>query len=150
MSPAEIVVVNHAAAILGRILSKEYQVSHPVFDNAEKAEREAARVKRQRMRNHSKGNWSVGKSGAVVTDETIGEWTGSQKQDHLDFYGGYCICESIAKAGDAELLAAAPKMYAELLVQMQQAWMRADYRTADRIADIIGEPRPTDHEKAGL
>jgi hypothetical protein len=128
-------------------------VSHPVFDNAEKAEREAARVKRQRMRDHSKGEWSIGKkAGAIVTDQPVGRpgYTKENESGDIEYYGGHVICESIAKAGDAELLAAAPKMYAELLIQMQQAWQRADYRTADRIADILGEPRPTDHEKAGL
>jgi hypothetical protein len=135
-------------------------VAHPVFDNAEKAEREAARVKRQRMRDHSKGEWSIGKkagaigkkAGAIVTDQPVGRpgYTKENESGDIEYYGGHVICESIAKAGDAELLAAAPKMYAELLIQMQQAWQRADYRTADRIADILGEPRPTDHEKAGL
>lgn len=38
------------------------------------------------------------------------------------------------------------EMQAELKTQMQQAWQRLDYKTADRIADILGEPRPTDHE----
>jgi hypothetical protein len=128
-------------------------VSHPVFDNAEKAEREAARVKRQRMRDHSKGEWSVGKkAGEIVTDQPVGRpgYTKENESLEIKYYGGHVICESSAKAGDAELIAAAPKMYAELLIQMQQAWQRADYRTADRIADILGEPRPTDHEKAGL
>lgn len=149
MSPAEIVAVNHAAAILGGVYSKEYQVSHPVFENAEKAEREAARVRRQRMRDHSKGEWSVGdKHGGVITDQPIGRRF--DESTDKEYYGGYLVCESIAKAGDGELIAAAPKMYAELIRQMREAWMRADYRTADRIADIIGEPRPTDHEKADL
>ena len=40
------------------------------------------------------------------------------------------------------------RMRAELRTQMQQAWQRLDYKTADRIADILGEPRPTEHEKA--
>ena len=34
----------------------------------------------------------------------------------------------------------------ELRTQLQQAWQRLDYKTADRIADLLGEPRPTDHE----
>lgn len=124
-------------------------MSHPVFENADKAEREVARVKRQRMREHSKGNWSIGKNGAVITDHPMGR-THEDEQEHLEYYGGYCICESLCKEADKQLIAAAPKMYAELLVQMKQAWMRLDYATADRIADILGEPRPTDHEQAGL
>lgn len=123
-------------------------MSHPVFENADRAEREEARAKRQRMRDHSKGNWSVGKSGAVVTDAKMGR-SHEDHEEHFRYYGGYCICESILTIGDKELIAAAPKMYAELLVQMQQAWQRLDFATADRIADILGEPRPSDHEKAG-
>ena len=37
-------------------------------------------------------------------------------------------------------------MRAELRTQLQQAWQRLDYKTADRIADLLGEPRPTEHE----
>jgi len=149
VSPAEIVAVNHAAAILGGAYSKEYQVSHPVFENAEKSERESARVKRQQMKDHTKGDWSIGKCGSVVTDLVTGKSDDDYK-DQLEYYGGFLICESIATSRDAELIVAAPKMYSELLRQMREAWMRLDYKTADRIADIIGEPRPTDHEKADL
>lgn len=120
-----------------------------VFANAEKAEREAARIKRQRMKDHSKGNWSVGKNGEVITDQAMGR-THEDEKSHLEYYGGYCICESIATHADRELIAAAPAMYAELRQQLNQAWMRADYHTADRIADILGEVRPTDHEKEDL
>lgn len=35
---------------------------------------------------------------------------------------------------------------AELNRQVNEAWMRLDYATADRIADLLGVPRPTDHE----
>lgn len=34
----------------------------------------------------------------------------------------------------------------ELRRQLTEAWMRLDYATADRIADLLGERRPSDHE----
>jgi hypothetical protein len=34
----------------------------------------------------------------------------------------------------------------ELLNQMTLAWMRLDFKTADRIADLIGLRRPSEHE----
>lgn len=50
---------------------------------------------------------------------------------------------------------AAVKMYehydnckAELRRQLQAAWMRNDLKTADRIADLIGDRRPSEHEAA--
>lgn len=39
---------------------------------------------------------------------------------------------------------------AELRRQSLEAWMRGDIRTADRIADLIGDPRPSEHELADL
>jgi len=38
----------------------------------------------------------------------------------------------------------------ELRRQSQAAWMRGDYVTADRIAELIGDPKPSDHEAAEL
>lgn len=37
---------------------------------------------------------------------------------------------------------------AELRRQLQAAWMRNDLKTADRIADLIGDKRPSEHEAA--
>ena len=48
-----------------------------------------------------------------------------------------------AKETDEEYVAI---LVSELKTQMQQAWQRLDYKTADRIADLLGEPRPTEHE----
>lgn len=39
---------------------------------------------------------------------------------------------------------------AELQRQLNEAWMRIDYKTADRIADLLGVQRPSDHEKEDL
>lgn len=39
---------------------------------------------------------------------------------------------------------------AELQRQLNEAWMRVDYATADRIADLLGVPKPSDHEKEDL
>lgn len=36
----------------------------------------------------------------------------------------------------------------ELRRQLQTAWMRGDLKTADRIADLIGDNRPSEHEAA--
>jgi hypothetical protein len=36
----------------------------------------------------------------------------------------------------------------ELRRQLQAAWMRNDLKTADRIADLIGDKRPSEHEAA--
>ena len=41
-------------------------------------------------------------------------------------------------------------LFAELSRQSREAWMRGDLSTADRIAALIGEPLPSDHEKADL
>lgn len=38
-------------------------------------------------------------------------------------------------------------MQALLKRLLQEAWMRADYRTADEIADLIGEQKSTEHEE---
>ncbi len=37
-----------------------------------------------------------------------------------------------------------------LRVQLQSAWKRLDYATADRIADLIGDQRPSDHKATDL
>jgi hypothetical protein len=57
---------------------------------------------------HSKGNWTVGKTGGtVVTDDETGfpESTGHCDKD---YYGGNLIAESILKLDDARLISAAP------------------------------------------
>ena len=41
-------------------------------------------------------------------------------------------------------------LFAELSRQSREAWMRGDLSTADRIAALIGQPLPSDHEKADL
>lgn len=59
----------------------------------------------------SKGNWKVGKfHGVVVTDNGEGfkEETGHSA---VDYYGGFLIAESIAKVGDAKIIAEAKRMY---------------------------------------
>ncbi len=38
----------------------------------------------------------------------------------------------------------------ELRTQLQAAWQRLDCTTADRIAELIGDPKPTQHELADL
>lgn len=38
----------------------------------------------------------------------------------------------------------------ELRRQIQAAWQRLDYYTADRLATLIGDPKPSDHEREDL
>jgi hypothetical protein len=40
-------------------------------------------------------------------------------------------------------------LLAELRDQLTKAWMRGDLKTADRIADLIGDRRPSEHESDG-
>jgi hypothetical protein len=65
--------------------------------------------------------------------------------DGYDSFGQYVTVsgEQACKESDAEYCAI---LEAELRTQLQQAWQRLDYKTADRIADLLGEPRPTEHE----
>lgn len=46
-----------------------------------------------------------------------------------------------------ELVQHVRKMVAELCRQGLEAWMRGDYQTADRLAALVGDPLPSEHEK---
>jgi hypothetical protein len=50
--------------------------------------------------------------------------------------------EALREADCTKLLA----YQAELRRQLNEAWMRLAYDTADRIAELIGEPKPSEHE----
>lgn len=67
------------------------------------------------MANHSaplnQGDWTVGRSGTVVSSAPIEGGEGTGHAD-VEYYGGHLICESIRNAADAQLLAAAPKLLA--------------------------------------
>jgi hypothetical protein len=63
---------------------------------------------------YSKGNWSVGKYGSVVTDNGEGFLT-TTGHDETEYYGGYLIAESILKPADAHLIAAAPDLLSALV-----------------------------------
>lgn len=58
---------------------------------------------------HSKGKWSIGNCGSVVTDSTEGFDVSTGHCD-VEYYGGCLIAESILKPADAKLIAAAPEM----------------------------------------
>ncbi len=60
-------------------------------------------------KNFSKGNWSIGRPGTVVTSCGDG-FPGGDGRDDLRYYGGYLIAESILKKPDAQLIAAAPDL----------------------------------------
>lgn len=60
---------------------------------------------------YSEGNWSVGKVGSVVSDETPSWYKGTDSgHDDKEYYGGFLIAESIAREADAKLMAAAKEM----------------------------------------
>jgi hypothetical protein len=48
------------------------------------------------------------------------------------------VCDELAKARD------------ELRRQSREAWMRLDYYTADRLAKMVGDPLPSEHELQDL
>lgn len=57
----------------------------------------------------TKGNWSIGIPGTVVSDngDNTPENTG---HDDTEYYGGYLVCESIASKADAQLISASPEL----------------------------------------
>ena len=64
---------------------------------------------------HTPGNWTVGKTGGtVVSDQPLPDYTLNGGHDHVDYYGGHLIAESIWRAEDAVLIAAAPELLAAL------------------------------------
>ncbi|MCH4572223.1 hypothetical protein ACOTDT_17000 [Achromobacter xylosoxidans] len=61
--------------------------------------------------NHTPGNWTVGKTGGtVVSDQPLPNYSTNGGHDHVDYYGGHLIAESIWRAEDARLIAAAPEL----------------------------------------
>ena len=70
---------------------------------------------------HTPGPWRVGKSGgSVVADQPI---TGMAGSDHVDYYGGHLVAESITPS-NARLIAAAPE-----LLEALQRYVAHDQRT---------------------
>jgi hypothetical protein len=57
-------------------------------------------------------NWSVGKTGTVITDSIEGfkNKTGHSGEDAKKYYGGTLICESVWREKDSHLISAAPDM----------------------------------------
>ena len=62
---------------------------------------------------HSKGKWSVGIAGTVVTDNGEG-FSYSTGHSETTYYGGFLIAESICKNADAKLMAASPDLLESL------------------------------------
>ncbi|MEX3630424.1 MAG: hypothetical protein VB138_14225 [Burkholderia sp.] len=91
------------------------------------AQAEQDRLARERAENRAAvlaseptgGNWKVGRSGAVVTDERIPGCIGGGHDD-VTYYGGYLIAESIFRPADAHVLAASRLMF-DALCQWQHA-----------------------------
>lgn len=64
---------------------------------------------------HTPGNWKVGKTGgAVVSDQPLPGYDINGGHDHIEYYGGHLIAESIWRKEDVRLIAAAPSLLAEL------------------------------------
>lgn len=61
---------------------------------------------------HTKGNWSIGKTGRCVVSDTIPDDMKNTSTGHteVEYYGGYLIGESIWREADAKLISAAPDM----------------------------------------
>ncbi len=53
---------------------------------------------------HTKGNWKKGINGSIVSDSMEGLAVESI-EDHVKYYGGHCICESISDANADYILA---------------------------------------------
>lgn len=65
------------------------------------------------MSKRTPGPWRLGKHPAVVvSDHPIGKTDlgADGGHDDVEYYGGHCICESVAKKADSLLLAAAPDL----------------------------------------
>ncbi|SIT25294.1 hypothetical protein [Achromobacter sp. MFA1 R4] len=70
---------------------------------------------------HTPGNWTVGKTGgAVVSDQPLPNYSINGGHDHVDYYGGHLIAESIWRAEDARLISAAPDLVEAL--EAEEEW----------------------------
>lgn len=65
---------------------------------------------------HTPGPWRVSPSvgGTVVSEVQIDTGGIDVGHNHKEYYGGYCIAESIFRDEDKNLIAAAPEMYSAL------------------------------------
>lgn len=59
-------------------------------------------------------------------------------------------CETACGGPPGLLICKIETLVGELAHQMQKAYMRNDLESADRIAVLIGEKKPSDHEKEAL
>ncbi|SEJ99743.1 hypothetical protein [Achromobacter sp. NFACC18-2] len=97
---------------------------------------------------HTPGNWTAGKTGGtVVSDQPLPNYTLNGGHDHVDYYGGHLIAESIWRAEDARLIAAAPELLSAL-EQMLDAFVDdplthqyTSGRAADAARDAIAKAR---------
>ena len=60
---------------------------------------------------HTPGNWRPGmRGGTVVSDKPLPNYNLNGGHDEVEYYGGHLIAESIWRAEDARLIAAAPDL----------------------------------------
>jgi len=93
---------------------------------------------------HTPGNWTVGKTGGtVVSDQPLPDYTINGGHDHVEYYGGHLIAESIWRAEDARLIAAAPDLLAALegLYEVATIDNDKDYARVTNAAAVIAKAR---------
>lgn len=96
-------------------------------------EQKLLQAPKERKLKYTPGPWRVGIHGAVVSDTTKNLYIlGSYGEDDFSYYGGYLICESVAR-GNAALLSLAPEMF-ELLSEYAR---RLPGREAGRIEELL-------------
>lgn len=90
--------------------------------------------------NHTPGTWRAGKTGeSVVSDQPLPGYDAKGGHDHVEYYGGYLIAESIWRAEDRALIVAAPDLLEAL---EKRAQVDAAYA---RLA--MSEVEHDDHER---
>jgi hypothetical protein len=86
---------------------------------------------------HTPGNWTIGKSDSVVVSDKIpDDYLLNGGHDDIEYYGGFCICESIAKKADAKLIAAAPDML-DMLMTIENDINQVPEWLWNKIQDVI-------------
>jgi hypothetical protein len=90
---------------------------------------------------HTPGNWKVGKTGGVVvSDQPLPGYDINGGHDHIEYYGGHLIAESIWRKEDARLIAAAPDLLNALGLALEY-WADRQQRYRNRAPVWVQEAR---------